>query len=159
MSHFSKINYLAFAWTLKICIHELCVLTSVKKVKSWCVKLSKLFQLIGKCTSLQQGVYTDFQRYPVKCLSLHYFAEWIPTPHINQALPMMLRFFIVTEFIILIRLSSSSILQNNKNLKDVGMACQKVHKQGRDDPRKHPEVNILAKSHPYIFFTLQLDGA
>ena len=72
---------------------------------------------------------------------------------------MMLRFFIVTEFIILIRLSSSSTLQNNKNLKDVGMACQKVHKQGRDDPRKHAEVIILAKPHPYIFFTLQLDSA
>ena len=35
------------------------------------------------------------------------------------------------------------------------MACQKLCKQGRDKAK----VNILAKVHPYIFFTLQLDSA
>ena len=34
------------------------------------------------------------------------------------------------------------------------MACQKVCEQDRDKAK----VNILAKPHPYIFFTLQLDG-
>jgi len=34
------------------------------------------------------------------------------------------------------------------------MACQKLSKQGRDDAK----VNVLAKPHPYIFFTLQLDS-
>jgi len=40
---------------------------------------------------------------------------------------------------------------------DVGMACLKVRKQGRDDAWKQ-RVNILAKPHSYIFFTLQLDS-
>ena len=45
---------------------------------------------------------------------------------------------------------------NIKNVKkDVGMACQKVYKQGRDDSIK-AKVNIKAMPHPYIFFTLQL---
>ena len=38
---------------------------------------------------------------------------------------------------------------------DVGMACQKVYKQGRDDSIK-AMVNIKAMPHPYIFFTLPL---
>ena len=37
------------------------------------------------------------------------------------------------------------------------MACQKVHKQGRDDSMK-AKVNIKAMLHPYIFLTLQLDS-
>ena len=36
------------------------------------------------------------------------------------------------------------------------MACQKVRKQGRDDVGMKSKVNILAKPHPYIFFTRQL---
>ena len=31
------------------------------------------------------------------------------------------------------------------------MVCQKVYKQGRDDAKVN---NVLAKPHPYIFFTL-----
>ena len=41
--------------------------------------------------------------------------------------------------------------------KDVGMACQKVYKQGRDDSIK-AKVNIKAMPHSYIFFTLHFDG-
>ena len=41
-----------------------------------------------------------------------------------------------------------------KNIK-VGMACQKVCKQGRDESK----VTVFAKAHPYIFFTVQLDSA
>ena len=41
--------------------------------------------------------------------------------------------------------------------KDVGMAYQKVCKQGRDNTQK--QSNILAKPHPYFFFTVQLDSA
>ena len=36
------------------------------------------------------------------------------------------------------------------------MACQKVHKQGRDDSIK-ATVNMKAMPHPYIFF-MQLDS-
>ena len=42
-----------------------------------------------------------------------------------------------------------------KTSKDVGMACQKVCKQGRDESK----VTVFAKAHPYIFFTVQLDSA
>ena len=40
--------------------------------------------------------------------------------------------------------------QDLKNIKDVGMARQKVCKQGRDD------IIVKVKPYPYIFFTLQL---
>ena len=42
-----------------------------------------------------------------------------------------------------------------KTSKNVGMARQKVCKQGRDESK----VTVFAKAHPYIFFTLQLDTA
>ena len=45
--------------------------------------------------------------------------------------------------------------QEIKNIKDVGMACQKVYKQGRDDSIKAKGQH---KGNPYIFFTLQLDS-
>jgi len=37
------------------------------------------------------------------------------------------------------------------------MACQKVCKQGIGMMHE-TKVNVLAKPHPYIFFTLQLDS-
>ena len=43
------------------------------------------------------------------------------------------------------------------DVKRCGMACLKLCKQGRRDSTK-AKVNILAKPHLYIFFTLQLDS-
>ena len=51
----------------------------------------------------------------------------------------------------------SQELENIKNVKRCGMACQKVYKKGRDDSIK-VNVSIKVMPHPCIFYTLQLDS-
>ena len=48
--------------------------------------------------------------------------------------------------------------KNKKRKINIGMACQKVCKQGRDDSIK-AKVNIKTMLYPSIFFTLQFNSA